>query len=79
MQTKREINYGKVIDYDGHNGTIKGVDGNNYILNKNDILNQEKLQLDDIVTFDKEYIKNIEIENLYIARFVKKLKKNKKT
>lgn len=75
MQRKREIEYGKVIEYDGDNGTIKGVDGNNYILNKIDIIEKEEIQTNDIVTFDKEYIQNTEIENLHIARFVKKLKK----
>jgi len=75
MKHKREFEYGKVIDYDGHDGTIRGLDGIDYILKKSDIAEKEKIQVEDYVIFDKEIIHNIDIKDIPIARFVKKIKK----
>lgn len=75
MYPKREIEYGKVIEYDGYNGTIKGEDGNTYIVMDKDIVNKEILHPNDQVKFDKECISDLEIDKVYVARFVKILKK----
>lgn len=75
MYQKREIEYGRVIEYDGYNGTIKGEDGNTYIVRDKDIIGKRMLNSNDQVKFDKEFISNLEIDDVYIARFVKILKK----
>lgn len=68
-------NYGKVTDYNGVYGNIKGEDGINYkFLDKNII--DKNIKVSDNVEFEKEYFKTVETE-INIARFVKVLKKDK--
>ena len=67
--------YGKVINYEGVSGNIKGIDGINYLLlDKNIIETDLNIKKDDNVEFESEYIKTPEVE-INIAMFVKVLKK----
>ncbi len=68
--------YGIVKDYDGYNGTIKGIDGINYILNYQELANTNRndIKVGDYVEFEPEQYNTIET-NYYIARFIKKLTK----
>lgn len=68
-------NYGKVINYNGVYGNIKGVDGIDYTLLDKNVIDKDIKELDN-VEFEKEYFKTPEIE-INIARFVKLLKKEK--
>ena len=54
---------------------IRGLDGNKYFLKNTEIVGNEKIKIDDQVIFEKECINNMEIGDVLIARFVKKLKK----
>ena len=68
-------NYGKVIEYNGIYGKIKGVDGTEYkLLDKNII--DKNISPSDYVTFENQFFKTPEIE-INIAKFVKILKKEK--
>ena len=62
------IKYGKIIDYNGSSGTIVDKFGNNYILNRNNVL-YENAKKNDYVSFKEEIYKTIEIEEK-IAVFV---------
>lgn len=67
--------YGKVMEYNGVYGNIKGIDGVDYkLLDKNII--DENIELFDNVEFEKDIFKTPEIE-INIARFVKVLKNDK--
>ena len=69
--------YGKVKDYDGYNGTIKGIDGKEYLLIKKEIIPPRELHVEDNVSFEPEHFETVELEE-DIARFVKKLEKKSK-
>lgn len=66
--------YGKVIEYDGYTGTIKGVDGNDYLLLDTEVMTKD-LAKDDYVSFDGEVYRDIEFTK-YVARFIKKIEKD---
>lgn len=68
--------YGIVKDYDGYNGTIEGINGINYILNYQELVdtNRNDIKVGDYVEFEPEQYNTIET-NYYIARFIKKLTK----
>lgn len=68
-------NYGKVVEYNGVYGSIKGVDGKDYILLDKNIFDQELKELDN-VEFESEVFNTPEV-NMKIARFVKVLRKEK--
>jgi len=64
---------GKIKEYDGYSGVIVDADKNTYLLLENDVLDKD-LKTGDIVTFEPEVYKTLEIiEN--VARFVRKNKK----
>ena len=65
--------YGKVKDYNGVYGTIKGIDGLSYTLLDNNTQDEEIKESDDVV-FEEEYYKTPEIK-INIAKSVKVLKK----
>ena len=68
-------NYGKVTEYNGVYGNVKGIDGVDYkLLDKNVV--DKNIKLSDNVEFENEVFKTPEIE-VNIARFVKVLKKEK--
>lgn len=67
--------YGKIVDYNGMYGHIKSVDGKNYIVLDKDML-ESNLNVADYVEFVGENYNTVET-NIDIARFVKKLEKNK--
>ena len=65
---------GKVKEFDGYNGYIKGLDGKEYLLTEKEIVKPTKLEIDDNVIFEPEYYKTIETEE-NIARFIRKIEK----
>lgn len=66
---------GKITNYQGIAGNIKGVDGKDYILlDKNLVDKNEKVKENDNVQFEPEYFKTPEVE-INMAMFVKTLKK----
>lgn len=69
------MQYGKVQEYNGFTGFIKGLDGKNYILT-NDNINKlvDDIKEGDNVSFTPEEYKTIEI-NKNIARNIKVLTK----
>ena len=68
--------YGKVIEYDGYNGYIKGIDGNEYLLMESEIVGNE-LKSDDNVSFEPDVFETPEYKE-NVARFVRKLEKTDK-
>lgn len=72
MVLKREVEVGRVVEFDGYNGIILGYDKNDYLLKKTEILGDISLKVGDKVVFEKELIKNLEIGDMLIARFIKK-------
>jgi hypothetical protein len=69
--------FGKVKEFDGYNGYIKGIDGKDYLLMQRDISSEEELHVDDKVYFEPDHFETVEIQE-DIARFVKKLEKKSK-
>ncbi|MBQ4030770.1 MAG: hypothetical protein II625_03340 [Bacilli bacterium] len=69
--------FGKIKDFDGYNGTIKGIDGKEYLLMKKEIIPPQELHENDKVCFEPEHFETVETEE-DIARFVKKLEKKSK-
>ena len=69
--------FGKIKKFDGYNGTIKGVDGKDYLLMKKEIIPPTDMQINDNVYFEPDYFKTVETEE-NIARFVKRLEKKSK-
>ena len=72
MVLKREVEVGRVVEFDGYNGIILGYDKNAYLLKKTEILGDISLKVGDKVVFEKELIKNLEIGDILVARFIKK-------
>ena len=69
--------FGKIKEFDGYNGYIKGVDGKDYLLMKKEIVSPTELHVNDNVYFEPEYFETVETQE-DIARFVKKLEKKSK-
>ena len=67
--------FGKIIEFDGYNGYIKGVDGKEYLLMSQEAENPQELIVGDNVYFESELYETPEYKE-NIARFVKKLSKN---
>lgn len=65
--------YGKIVDFDGYVGNIKGVNGKDYLFLCTDIVTGG-IQIDDYVSFDCECYEDIELKK-NMARFVKKMDK----
>lgn len=64
--------FGKIKNFNGYNGLIRGIDGKDYILMRKEVYSKDNLQEDDHVYFEIDHKETPEIsEN--IARFVKKL------
>ena len=66
-------NYGKVTEYNGKYGNIKGIDGIDYTLLDKNIIDNE-LKVNDNVEFESDTYKTVDVE-VNMARFVKVLKK----
>lgn len=63
---------GIVIKYNGNSGVIVDKDNNEYLLLKNNICNDEIININDHVKFIPEIFKTIEVEER-IATFIKKI------
>ena len=66
-------NYGKITEYNGVYGNIKGIDGNNYVLLDKHLLDRDVNVLDN-VEFEPELYKTPEVE-VQMATLVKSLSK----
>lgn len=66
-------NYGKVTEYNGLFGNIKGVDGVDYVLLDKNLVDKDVNVLDN-VEFEPEVFQTPEVE-VQMARFVKSLTK----
>ena len=67
--------YGKVVSYNGMNGTIKGIDGKNYLLLDKNLLDKDLNVLDNVQFESENYVTDeVDVE---LARFVKVLRKEK--
>ena len=66
-------NYGKVTEYNGLFGNIKGVDGEDYVLLDKNLVDKDVNVLDN-VEFEPEVFQTPEVE-VQMARFVKSLTK----
>ena len=62
---------GKVTNYNGSSGTIIDKNNNKYLLLNHNIINNEQINNNDIVTFIPELFKTIEIEEK-VATFIEK-------
>jgi len=65
--------YGKIIEYDGETGNIKGIDGEDYVLLAQNTIDKN-LKTSDNVEFEPELYETVELK-MNIARFDKTLKK----
>jgi len=63
---------GIVIKYNGNSGVIVDKENNKYLLLKNNICNDEIININDNVKFVPEIFKTIEIEEK-IATFIRKI------
>jgi hypothetical protein len=68
-------NYGKVTKYNGLYGSIKGIDGNDYVLLDSNLVDRDVKVLDN-VEFEAEAYQTPEVE-VQMARFVKSLTKER--
>ena len=66
-------NYGKITEYNGVYGNIKGIDGNDYVLLDKHLLDRDVNVLDN-VEFESEFYKTPEVE-VQMATLVKSLSK----
>lgn len=67
--------YGKVVSYNGMNGTIKGIDGKDYLLLDKNLLDKDLNVLDNVQFESENYVTDeVDVE---LARFVKVLRKEK--
>ena len=66
--------YGKVTDFNGYNGFIKGIDGKDYLILKHELLSGD-ISLNEIVYFEPDIYESSEIRQ-DIARFIKPLRKD---
>lgn len=64
---------GKVIEYNGNTGIIIDNQNNEYLILKNNIINNENIAINDDVIFIPEIFNTIEIKEK-IATFIKKKK-----
>ena len=69
-------NYGKVTKYNGLYGSIKGIDGIDYILLDKNLVDGE-VNVQDNVEFESELYKTPEVE-VQMAMFVKSLTKKQR-
>lgn len=67
--------YGKVMSFNGLNGTIKGVDGKSYLLLDKNLIDKDLATFDN-VQFESERFATDEVD-VEVARFVKVLRKEK--
>ncbi len=67
--------YGKVMSFNGLNGTIKGVDGKSYLLLDKNLIDKDLVTFDN-VQFESERFATDEVD-VEVARFVKVLRKEK--
>ena len=65
---------GKIVEFDGFSGALIDREKTRHIFSNNDLLTKD-LQVGDIVIFESELYKTVEVE-IYIARFVKKHEKS---
>jgi len=59
---------GKVISFDGYIGLIMGIDNEEYLILKNDVV--DNIKVNDIVIFEPEVYEDLELTKK-IARFIK--------
>ena len=64
---------GKIIEFDGYSGTLINKEGVKHIFSHSDLF-CDTLKVDDLVVFESELYKTVEVE-LNIARFIKKHEK----
>lgn len=68
------IDYGKVVKYDGRSGNIIDDQGINYLFLASDVVSKE-IKSGDYVTFHKEIFSTLDIKK-NVARFVSKININ---
>ncbi len=68
--------FGKVKEYNGYNGYIKGIDGKDYVIIPNEVNPVDKLKINDNVHFEPETFETLETK-AEVARFIKKLEKKR--
>ena len=61
---------GKITEFDGFSGALINREGVKYIFSNDDLISTD-LKVNDIVVFESELYKTVEVE-INIARFVKK-------
>ena len=59
---------GKVISFDGYVGLIMGIDNEEYMILKNEIV--DNIKINDMVIFEPEVYEDLELKKR-IARFIK--------
>lgn len=65
------LEYGKVVSYDGNSGIILDEFGNKYIFLKTDLVNNDVFK-GNFVTFQKEIFHTLELDKK-MARFIRKI------
>ena len=65
--------YGKVTDFNGYNGYIKGIDGKDYLIMYKELLDSD-IKLNELVDFEPDIYETTEIKQ-YIARFIRPIQK----
>jgi len=65
--------YGKVTDFNGFNGFIKGIDGKDYLIMNHELLSND-IVLNDLVYFEPDIYESTELKQ-DIARFIRPIRK----
>lgn len=65
--------YGKVTDFNGYNGYIKGIDGKDYLIMYKELLDSD-IKLNELVYFEPDIYETTEIKQ-DIARFIRPIQK----
>lgn len=61
---------GKIVDFDGYSGELVDKEGTRHVFTKDDLMS-EGVNVEDIVYFDSQLFKTVEVE-MFLAKFIKK-------
>ena len=61
---------GKIIEFDGYSGELIDKEGIRHVFTKDDLMSKS-INVEDIVYFDSQLFKTVEVE-MFLAKFIKK-------
>lgn len=61
---------GKIVEFDGYSGELIDKEGIRHVFTKDDLMSKS-INVEDIVYFDSQLFKTVEVE-MFLAKFIKK-------